>query len=183
MEKNQSIRNQTQTNPDDPRAHRRCLWIYETGDEPRRCDHQQQRCNRELGFCNTKHTYNEGLTKMGRPGRHWAFPQINRTLDSCKPTRNTGWDCTIWWRDRRRFRAVETHLDCICSRDWSNEMPWKNSSKARWKQVAPPVVIKQSGIFLLRFNSEDEVNRILAPPLNFVFDKRYYWKSMKLEWN
>lgn len=46
--------------------------------------------------------------------------------------------------------------------------------------MAPPVVIKQSGIFLLRFNSEDEVNRILAPPLNFVFDKPLLLKKYEI---
>lgn len=42
---------------------------------------------------------------------------------------------------------------------------------ARWKQVAPPMVTKQAGIFLMRFNTEEDMNRIFQLPLNLIFDK------------
>lgn len=54
----------------------------------------------------------------------------------------------------------------------------------KWKQISPPTVSKKSGVFLLCFNSEDDLNAIMVLPLNFVFDRpllmKRYEVGMKL---
>lgn len=51
---------------------------------------------------------------------------------------------------------------------------------AQWKQITTPIVSKKSGIFLLRFSTEEDMLRILELPLNFIFGKPLLLKKYKV---
>lgn len=51
---------------------------------------------------------------------------------------------------------------------------------AKWKKIPPPTVSKKSGLFLLQFSLEDDINFIVLLPLSFVFDKPLLLKKFEV---
>lgn len=52
--------------------------------------------------------------------------------------------------------------------------------QARWRKVTPPVASKKSWVFLLRFKSTDDMNRILKLPLSLIFDRPLLMKKYEI---
>lgn len=79
---------------------------------------------------------------------------------------------------------MEAHSGGVRGRNRSQLGKMDKFVCTRWKGITPPKVVKQNGIFLFQFHSQDDLSKIYESLTFFVFDHpvllKRYEQGMKI---